>query len=78
MGGSLHIMVCHVNLLINFELEADQFAAGLLMPAALFRRAFGKYEPGLASAEGLADLCSTSLLRQLSDMPNRAKKLSLS
>lgn len=44
-----------------FELEADQFAAGLLMPADLFRRALGKFESGFAAVEGLAGLCGTSL-----------------
>jgi IrrE N-terminal-like domain len=31
-----------------YELEADQFAAGLLMPAAAFRRALGKRDAGLS------------------------------
>ncbi len=44
-----------------YELEADNFAAGLLMPAKLFRRALGKNEPGLADIESVADLCRTSL-----------------
>lgn len=44
-----------------YELEADQFAAGLLMPGSMFSRAIGKHEPGLAAIESLAGLCRTSL-----------------
>lgn len=44
-----------------YELEADNFAAGLLMPASLFRRALGKHDPGLAAVESVAGLCRTSL-----------------
>jgi hypothetical protein len=44
-----------------YELEADNFAAGLLMPANLFRKALGKHEPGVAAVESVAGLCRTSL-----------------
>lgn len=44
-----------------YELEADQFAAGLLMPAAPFKRALGRKNAGLSVIEYLADLCKTSL-----------------
>ena len=44
-----------------YELEADNFAAGLLMPAILFRKAIGKHEPGAAAVESVAGLCRTSL-----------------
>ena len=44
-----------------YELEADQFAASLLMPEELFRKALSKYEPGLTTIESLASLCRTSL-----------------
>ena len=44
-----------------YELEADQFSAGLLMPGTLFTRGLGKHEPGLAAAESMAGLCRTSL-----------------
>lgn len=44
-----------------YELEADNFAAGLLMPSGLFRRALGRHEPGLAAIESVAGLCRTSL-----------------
>lgn len=44
-----------------YELEADQFAAGLLMPATPFKRALGNYDAGLSAVESLASLCKTSL-----------------
>lgn len=44
-----------------YELEADQFASGLLMPAAPFKRALGRQDPGLETVEALATLCRTSL-----------------
>lgn len=44
-----------------YELEADHFAAGLLMPATLFRRALGRWPSGLSAIESMAELCDTSL-----------------
>ena len=44
-----------------YELEADHFAVGLLMPATLFRRALGRWSPGLPAIESMAELCHTSL-----------------
>ena len=44
-----------------YELEADQFAAGLLMPATPFERALRRQDPGLEVIESLAELCRTSL-----------------
>jgi len=44
-----------------YELEADNFAAGLLMPSWLMRRFLSKNEPGLAAIETIADTCRTSL-----------------
>lgn len=44
-----------------YELEADSFAAGLLMPSTLFRRALNKHQSGLAAIEALAEVCKTSL-----------------
>jgi hypothetical protein len=44
-----------------YELEADHFAAGLLMPASAFRKALGKHKPGISAIEALAELCRTSL-----------------
>jgi len=43
-----------------YELEADHFAAGLLMPEAPFRAAMDGLEHGLAAIESLADTCLTS------------------
>ena len=44
-----------------YELEADSFAAGLLMPSGPFKRALGKQDAGLTAVESMADLCRTSL-----------------
>jgi hypothetical protein len=44
-----------------YELEADQFAAGLLMPSILFKRALARQDSGLQVVEHLAGLCRTSL-----------------
>jgi Zn-dependent peptidase ImmA (M78 family) len=44
-----------------YELEADQFAAGLLMPSAPFKRALTPKDPGFETVESLATLCKTSL-----------------
>jgi hypothetical protein len=44
-----------------YELEADHFAAGLLMPAAPFSSAMRSHSPRLAAVEALAVLCHTSL-----------------
>jgi Zn-dependent peptidase ImmA (M78 family) len=43
------------------EIEADHFAAGLLMPDPMFRSALIKTDDGLAGIEHLAGLCRTSL-----------------
>lgn len=44
-----------------YELEADQFAAGLLMPGTPFKRELGRLDAGLSAVETLAGLCKTSL-----------------
>jgi hypothetical protein len=44
-----------------YELEADNFAAGLLMPEHLFKKAIVDSEPGLAAVEAAAFACRTSL-----------------
>ncbi len=44
-----------------FEMEADQFAAGLLMPGQLLRPALRRQPPGFTTIERLASLASTSL-----------------
>lgn len=43
------------------EREADAFAAGLLMPKALFKTATLSAGQGLDAVEAMADLCKTSL-----------------
>lgn len=45
----------------SYELEADHFAAGLLMPGDLFSAALRHAGEGLAAIEHLASLCQTSL-----------------
>ncbi len=42
------------------ELEADHFAASLLMPRKLFTRAMDKKRDGMDAVVGLADVCETS------------------
>jgi hypothetical protein len=44
-----------------YELEADHFAAGLLLPAGLCKRAIVRCDAGLAAIESLAVQCRTSL-----------------
>ena len=44
-----------------FELEADHFAAGLLMPRPQFRRKLLRLGDGLDAVEGMAADCRTSL-----------------
>ncbi|WP_186388795.1 ImmA/IrrE family metallo-endopeptidase [Stappia sp. TSB10P1A] len=43
-----------------YELEADHFAAGLLMPETPFRKAMGRFDPGLDAIDQMAELCVTS------------------
>ncbi|MBY5828652.1 ImmA/IrrE family metallo-endopeptidase [Rhizobium leguminosarum] len=43
-----------------YELEADHFAAGLLMPESLFRKEAGRHDPGLSAVEAIAEACGTS------------------
>ena len=45
----------------RYEMEADGFAAGLLMPRHLFFSVLERAGQGLAAVEGLAKLCKTSL-----------------
>lgn len=46
----------------QIELEADHFAAGLLMPKHLFSKELGKLSDGLTAIENLAKICKTSLI----------------
>jgi Zn-dependent peptidase ImmA (M78 family) len=43
-----------------YELEADHFAAGLLMPSTPFKRELRRRAPGLDTINALAELCVTS------------------
>ena len=43
-----------------YELEADHFAAGLLMPETPFRKAMDGHNPGLDAIDAVAELCLTS------------------
>jgi hypothetical protein len=43
-----------------FELEADHFAAGLLMPETPFRKEMQRRDPSLDAIEALATICETS------------------
>jgi len=43
-----------------YELEADHFAAGLLMPETPFRKEMNRYGPGLDAIATLAERCETS------------------
>ncbi|PHR90775.1 MAG: hypothetical protein COA78_34490 [Blastopirellula sp.] len=45
----------------RYELEADHFAAGLLMPGYLFDKALNEVQSGLAAIEKLSNQCETSL-----------------
>jgi hypothetical protein len=45
----------------RYEIEADRFSAGLLMPHHLFAPATARAGQGLAAVESLANLCRTSL-----------------
>lgn len=45
----------------QIELEADHFAAGLLMPSNLFKAEAGKYSDGFTAIEKLAERCEASL-----------------
>ncbi|VAW42600.1 hypothetical protein MNBD_GAMMA01-1380 [hydrothermal vent metagenome] len=45
----------------KYELEADHFAAGLLMPSFLFDAELNKHQSGLNAVESLSRQCNTSL-----------------
>jgi hypothetical protein len=44
-----------------YELEADNFSVGLLMPSTPFKRELNRRSPGFATVEHMAGLCETSL-----------------
>ena len=45
----------------QMELEADYFAAGLLMPSDLFKQEAGRHSDGLVAIEKVAEKCQTSI-----------------
>lgn len=60
-GGKVHESRAGFTSKLPHEVEADQFAAGLLLPANQFRMLASRYEPGLSAIENLATDCCTSL-----------------
>lgn len=75
--GGEGIHVSHAGFVSSdtYELDADQFAAGLLMPRFLFLPAMGRAGSGFRAIEKLHRQCQTSITStairyaQLSDMP---------
>ncbi|MGA4047922.1 ImmA/IrrE family metallo-endopeptidase [Ralstonia nicotianae] len=61
-GGDVHESRAGFGSSDQYELEADHFAAGLLMPSHLFDAAAGRYSDGLEAVKGLAGDCKTSLI----------------
>jgi len=60
-GGSTHTSRAGFATKDPYEIEADHFAAGLLMPEHLFRPAMRQVGDGLEAIEKLAEKCVTSL-----------------
>lgn len=60
LQGGVHLSRAGFVTADPYELEADHFAAGLLMPSAPFRKAIDAYDPGLEAIEAVANLCVTS------------------
>lgn len=60
-GKSIHESQAGFGSRDQIELEADHFAAGLLMPSDLFKAEAGKYSDGFTAVEKLADRCKTSI-----------------
>lgn len=60
-ANNIHHSVAQFRSKEPHEVEADQFAVGLLMPTRQFSAALGRAGEGLAAVEELAGLCKTSL-----------------
>jgi hypothetical protein len=60
-GSSVHESQAGFGSHEQIELEADHFAAGLLMPSELFKREAGRHSDGLAAIENVAARCQTSI-----------------
>jgi hypothetical protein len=59
--GNVHESRANFASASRYELEADHFAAGLLMPRALFQKALDGNEPGIPTIQKLSGVCKTSL-----------------
>jgi len=60
-GSTIHESQAGFGSRDQIELEADHFAAGLLMPSHLFKFEAGKFSDGLVAIENVAERCQTSL-----------------
>lgn len=60
LGSGFHVSRAGFVAGDSYELEADHFAAGLLMPSAPFRNAIDSYDPGLNAIEAVSELSKTS------------------
>lgn len=60
-NDGIHASYAGYSSIDSYELEADHFATGLLMPRSLFSQALGKHDAGLEAIESLSELCRTSL-----------------
>ena len=60
-GSGVHESRAGFNSADRYEIEADRFASGLLMPRHLFFPALERAGQGLAAIEALASRCKTSL-----------------
>nr|VFK19360.1 MAG: protein of unknown function (DUF955) [Candidatus Kentron sp. LFY] len=61
LGNGVHASQAGFSSSDLYELEADHFAAALLMPRQPFKKALNRYEPGLDVVLQMATLCKTSL-----------------
>lgn len=61
MGNGIHESFAGFVSNEKYELEADHFAAGLLMPSYLFDAELNKHQSGLKAIESLSRKCKTSL-----------------
>lgn len=60
-GASIHESQAGFGSNEQIELEADHFAAGLLMPSELFKLEAGRHNDGLVAIENVAARCQTSI-----------------
>lgn len=60
-GNNIHESRAGFGSLDDIELEADHFAAGLLMPSEQFRQEANQHSDGLSAIENVAERCKTSM-----------------